>query len=65
MGHKILPFVLEVAHSAAVCVPEQINLSASLPDYVSDEEFKSDDPCVSRQINQPKPSCLLLPEGGL
>ena len=46
-------------------MPEQINLSTSLPDCVSDEEFQSDDPCVSRQINQPKPSCLLLSEGSL
>ena len=44
-------------------MPEQINLSTSLPDCVSDEEFQSDD--MSRQINQPKPSCLLLSEGGL
>ena len=62
---KFFFFVLEVAHSTALRMPEQINLSTSLPDCVSDEEFQSDDPCVSRQMNQPKPSCLLLSEGGL
>ena len=46
-----------------MCVPEQINLSAFLPDCVSDEKFQSDDPCVSKQINQPKQSCLVLREG--